>query len=135
MMPKRKFDRSDNMMTIDVDGVPTEFYTLKLWLMDNDIDPDDVGRYTTYIKSNPDVSGARQFIGNWMIPSDTDIELPDGGTRRSTWGDNVERVIVELTPEQLDIVVNEWKCHVRYPTRERNERKQTKQTKIGRAHV
>ena len=97
--------------------------------MENDIEPDDVGRYTSYIKNNPDVSGARQFIGgNWVLPHDTEIDLPDGGTRRSKWGDGCERVIVGLTPAQLDIVVNEWKCRVRYPTRERNARKQTKQT-------
>ena len=62
------------------------------------------------------------------MPHDTEIELPDGGTRRSKWGNGCERVIVGLTPEQLDIVVNKWKCRVRYPTRERNERKQKQPT-------
>ena len=126
---KRKFNRNDNIMTINNgDGEPIVYHTIKLWLIDNDIDDDDKQRYTTYIKNNPDVSGARQFVGNWMLPETTEIDLPDAGSRRSSWGDNVERVIVGLTPAQLDIVVNEWQCRVRYPTRERNERKQKQST-------
>jgi len=122
---KRKFNRNDNIMTINNgDGEPIVYHTIKLWLIDNDIDDDDKQRYTTYIKNNPDVSGARQFIGNWVLPHDTEIELPDGGTRRSTWGIGIHRVIVGLNDEQLDIVVNQWHCKIRDPKKQRDAKKQ-----------
>jgi len=112
-----------------VNGETVIYHTIKLWCMENDIEPDDVGRYTSYIKNNPEITNATQFIGGtWGLPHDTEIELPETGTRRSKWGDGCERVIVGLTPEQLDTVVNVWKCRVRYPTRERNERKQKQTT-------
>ena len=126
-MTKRKFDRALNVMPLVVNGETVIYHTIKLWCMENDIDDDDTQRYTTYIKNNPDVSGARQFIGNWVLPHDTEIELPDGGTRRSTWGVGIHRVIVGLNDEQLDIVVNQWHCKIRDPKKQRDAKKQLKQ--------
>ena len=83
MMTKRKFDRALNVMPLVVNGETVIYHTIKLWCMENDIEPDDVGRYTSYIKNNPEITNATQFIGGtWGLPADTDIELPDGVTHR-----------------------------------------------------
>ena len=120
----REFDINEHVLPVTVDGVTVTMHTITLWMRERSIDDDALqSRYTSYIKSNAEQLGARKYVGNWMLPATTEITLPPAGTKRSTWGVGIHRVIVGLTDEQLDIVVNEWKCKIRYPTAERNKRK------------
>ena len=114
----RTFDINEHVLPITVNGKIVTMHTITLWLRERGID-DDAGRYTSYIKSNAETLGARKYVGNWMLPATTEITLPPVGTKRSTWGAGINRVIVGLTDEQLDIVVNQWHCRVRIPTNER----------------
>ena len=120
----REFDINEHVLPVTIDGKTITMHTITLWMRERSIDDDALqSRYTSYIKSNAEQLGARKYVGNWMLPATTEITLPPTGTKRSTWGVGIHRVIVGLTDEQLDIVVNEWKCKIRYPTAERNKRK------------
>ena len=115
----REFDINEHVLPVTIDGKTITMHTIILWMRERSIDDDNAGRYTSYIKSNAEQLGARKYVGNWMLPATTEITLPPTGTKRSTWGVGINRVIVGLTDAQLDIVVNQWKCRVRIPTDER----------------
>jgi len=130
----REFDRNEHVLPIIVDGKTVEMHTITLWMRERSIDDETLqSRYTTYIKSNCDTIGARKYIGNWMLPAHIEIELPPAGTKRSSWGDGCERIIVGLTPDQIKTVLSWSKpdgtpVKYRFPTRERHERKSKKTT-------
>ena len=116
----REFDINEHVLPVTIDGKTITMHTITLWLRERSYDDDALqSRYTSYIKSNAEQLGARKYVGNWMLPATIEITLPPAGTKRSTWGVGINRVIVGLTDEQLDIVVNQWHCRVRVPTNER----------------
>ena len=125
----REFDETANVLPVIIDGNTVVMHTITLWLRNRKITDDTLqSRYTTYIKSNADVLHARKYVGNWMLPAHIEIELPPAGTKRSSWGDGCERIIVGLTPEQIKTVLSWSKpdgtpVKYRFPTRERHERK------------
>ena len=118
----REFDINEHVLPVTVDGKTITMHTITLWLRERDIDDDDAGRYTSYIKSNAETLGARKYVRNWMLPATTEITLPPAGTKRSTWGVGINRVIVGLDDAQLAIVLS-WGVKIRYPKRERDARK------------
>ena len=125
----REFDINEHVLPVTVDGVTVTMHTITLWMRERSYDDDALqSRYTSYIKSNAEQLGARKYVGNWMLPATTEITLPPTGTKRSTWGVGIHRVIVGLTDEQLDIVVNQWHCKIRDPKKQRDAKKQLKQT-------
>ena len=125
----RDFIVADNVLPVIVDGNTVIYHTIVYWLRLREINDEKLqSRYTSYIKSNPEISGAIKRVGAWMLPANTEIELPTAGTKRSSWGTGVTRYIVGLTPEQFEIVKS-WKTpdgnpvKFRIPTRERDARK------------
>ena len=117
---QRVWNDAEHRTTMLIKGVVTTMIDMSLLARNNNWDDATARRASSHIAHNPELYHAVKSIGNWIVPENTVVELPPTGTKRSTWGIGIHRVIVGLTDEQLDIVVNEWKCRVRYPKTERD---------------
>ena len=134
----RVWDDDEHRTPMLIDGVVTMMIDMSLLARNNEWDDATAKRASTHISHNPKLYNAIKSIGNWIVPENTIIELPPVGTKRSTWGDGCERIIVGLTPDQIKTVLSWSKpdgtpVKYRFPTRERTERKQSKKTTVTTA--
>jgi len=130
---QRVWNDAEHTTPMLIDGVVTIMIDMALLARNNNWDDATAKRASTHISHNPELYNAIKSIGNWIVPENTIVVLPPTGTKRSSWGDGCERIIVGLTSEQIKIVLSWSKpdgtpVKYRFPTRERHERKSKKTT-------
>ena len=116
---QRVWNDAEHTTTMLIDGVVTTMIDMSLLARNNNWDDATARRASSHIAHNPELYNAVKSIGNWIVPVGTIVVLPPTGTKRSSWGIGIHRVIVGLNDEQLAIVVG-WGCRVRYPKTERD---------------
>ena len=129
----RVWDDAEHTTQMLIDGNVVTMIDMSLLARRNEWDDATARRASSHIAHNPELYHAVKSIGNWIVPENTVVELPPTGTKRSSWGDGCERIIVGLTPDQIKTVLSWSKpdgtpVKYRFPTRERHERKSKKTT-------
>ena len=119
---QRVWNDAEHRTPMLIDGVVTMMIDMALLARNNNWDDATAKRASSHIAHNPELYNAVKSIGNWIVPVGTIVTLPPTGTKRSTWGIGIHRVIVGLNDEQLAIVLS-WGVKIRYPKRERDARK------------
>ena len=128
-MTAKKFNESKHKMSVMVDGKPVEHVTITLYNMRQGAPEDVAKRNASYIRSHAEDLGAFQSVGGtWVLPASAEFILPPKGTKRSSGGEGVTRVIVGLNAEQLAIVQS-WGVRMRIPSVDRKDRKAKKASK------